>query len=504
MRFERVETDGQRAEALGAFLALHGQRWEGRGGSTAFYSAALREFHEAWTRVALGRGWLRFFLMRLDGRPVGAIYGFRYRGTFGFYQTGFDPAYARHGIGQVMIGLSIKSAIEEGADEYDLLHGTERYKSDWARSTRELSRIEAYPPSLRGRVHGRLAALDAAGPARGARRAGRDRAVEVMSADPAPRVRSVVKTALAQALSWSGADALIGSLADTGALVGRDRLSPGGRRLQRRRRASASRRCSSRAGCWRNSSTGSAGDTASSRSTSWAAELEPGWRARRPLAAVTFDDGYRDVYDVALPVLARKGIPAAVFVVTDLVGTGRAQVHDRLYMLLCRAIARWPRSRDARSRDLLPDVDLSLPGLDPDELAGDPRLAVATLLRSLSRREVDRLAAAIEDAVGADGSTAARDRAAHVGDAREHGPGGRDRRLPHAHPRLADAGVAHRRARRGARLPRGDRARGWASPSSTSPTRTAASTRPRWRRWRRPAIASPTPPAPIATRATRC
>ena len=160
MRFERVETEGQRTEALGAFFALHGRRWEGRGGSTAFYSGSLREFHEAWTRLALDRGWLRFFLMRLDGRPVGAIYGFRYRGTFGFYQTGFDPAYARHGIGQVMIGLSIKSAIEEGADEYDLLHGTERYKSDWARSMRELSRVEAYPPSLRGRVHGRLAALD--------------------------------------------------------------------------------------------------------------------------------------------------------------------------------------------------------------------------------------------------------------------------------------------------------------------------------------------------------
>src|SRR4029450_11568470 len=62
-------------EALAAFLALHGRRWEGRGGSTAFYSEALREFHEAWTRVALGRGWLRFFLMRLDGRPVGAISG---------------------------------------------------------------------------------------------------------------------------------------------------------------------------------------------------------------------------------------------------------------------------------------------------------------------------------------------------------------------------------------------------------------------------------------------
>jgi CelD/BcsL family acetyltransferase involved in cellulose biosynthesis len=160
MRFERVETERERAEALGAFFALHGERWQGRGGSTAFYSPALCAFHEEWTRVALERGWLRLFLMRLDGRPVGAIYGFRYRGTFGFYQTGFDPAYARHGIGQVMVGLSIKSAIEEGADEYDLLHGTERYKSDWARGMRELARIEAYPPSVRGRIHGRLASLD--------------------------------------------------------------------------------------------------------------------------------------------------------------------------------------------------------------------------------------------------------------------------------------------------------------------------------------------------------
>ena len=39
-----------------------------------------------------------------------------------------------------------------------------------------------------------------------------------------------------------------------------------------------------------------------------------------PVAAITFDDGYRDVYEHAFPVLKRKGIPAAVFVVTDLVG----------------------------------------------------------------------------------------------------------------------------------------------------------------------------------------
>lgn len=58
--------------------------------------------------------------------------------------------------------------------------------------------------------------------------------------------------------------------------------------------------------------------------------------AGQPLAAVTFDDGYADFHDVAWPLLQRKGIPAAVFVITDLVGTARIPAHDRLYVLIRR------------------------------------------------------------------------------------------------------------------------------------------------------------------------
>src|SRR5262245_32703715 len=35
---------------------------------------------------------------------------------------------------------------------------------------------------------------------------------------------------------------------------------------------------------------------------------------RRPTAVITFDDGFQSVHDVALPVLKRMGLPAAVFV----------------------------------------------------------------------------------------------------------------------------------------------------------------------------------------------
>jgi len=61
----------------------------------------------------------------------------------------------------------------------------------------------------------------------------------------------------------------------------------------------------------------------------------------RPSALVTFDDGYQDVYQNAMPLLNRKGIPAAVFVVTRIVGTNKPQIHDELYRLISTAQSRW-------------------------------------------------------------------------------------------------------------------------------------------------------------------
>ena len=62
--------------------------------------------------------------------------------------------------------------------------------------------------------------------------------------------------------------------------------------------------------------------------------LESNQPFHKPAAAITFDDGYADVYYNALPLLKRKGIPSTVFVVTGLVGTGRPQIFDRLYLQL--------------------------------------------------------------------------------------------------------------------------------------------------------------------------
>ena len=148
--FERVEDEDHRGPALQVLIALHNKRWIEHGHSDAFHTAGHVAFHEEFTARALRRGWLRLYVLRLDGKPASALYGLRYGQTFYFYQSGFDPQYARHSVGLVTMGLAIQSALKEGVEEYDLLHGGEAYKFHWAKQSRELARLELYPPGARG------------------------------------------------------------------------------------------------------------------------------------------------------------------------------------------------------------------------------------------------------------------------------------------------------------------------------------------------------------------
>lgn len=51
-------------------------------------------------------------------------------------------------------------------------------------------------------------------------------------------------------------------------------------------------------------------------------------------ALITFDDGYRDNHDEALPVLRSLGLPAVVFLITGAIGTSRVMWWDELAYLL--------------------------------------------------------------------------------------------------------------------------------------------------------------------------
>jgi CelD/BcsL family acetyltransferase involved in cellulose biosynthesis len=150
VRFAKVETEDDRRSALSVLIDLNRERWATRGGTTAFESPDLCDFHDEVTWSALRDGTLRLYTLALNGVVVAVMYGFVRQQRFFFFQHGFSEAYAKTSIGLVLMARTIQAALAEGLTGFDMLYGHESYKKLWARDERRLGRLQLFPPRLGG------------------------------------------------------------------------------------------------------------------------------------------------------------------------------------------------------------------------------------------------------------------------------------------------------------------------------------------------------------------
>jgi len=158
-QFEQIHSEDQVKVTLLKLIELHNLRWNERGGSDAFHRPGLLSFHADISHGALRQDSLRLYVLRLNGKVAAILYGFKYNNVFYYYQSGFDTSLARYSVGMVIMGLAIKSALEEGMEKFDFLHGDEEYKYRWASERHELIRISCVPPGKTGVVYSQVIGL---------------------------------------------------------------------------------------------------------------------------------------------------------------------------------------------------------------------------------------------------------------------------------------------------------------------------------------------------------
>jgi CelD/BcsL family acetyltransferase involved in cellulose biosynthesis len=110
--------------------ALHRKRWGAK--TRSFLTDEYIQFHQALAEQALDRGWIRLFALECGSRTVAMLYCFAYEGHYYYYQGGWDPEYARHRVGLVLMHRAILQAVVDGARAFDFLRGEESYKQRWA------------------------------------------------------------------------------------------------------------------------------------------------------------------------------------------------------------------------------------------------------------------------------------------------------------------------------------------------------------------------------------
>lgn len=129
---EVVDDPATVPRGLDDLIQMHQKRWTAVGQRGVFADSWYTRFYREAALELSRRGRFHLAFLRLDGHRVAAISGMLHRDEYHFYMGGLgDPgAAARYSPGIALHLLTMQHLHARGVRVYDLLRGTERYKTE--------------------------------------------------------------------------------------------------------------------------------------------------------------------------------------------------------------------------------------------------------------------------------------------------------------------------------------------------------------------------------------
>lgn len=140
--FKRQDDINSVQQGVETIVHLHQKRWNSKGFQGTFGAdPRFRDFTLDVSKCFAEKKWLNLSFISADDKPISGGLSFEYNNTLYLYHLGYDPAYSKFGVGNLLISHLIEDSIQKGKARFDFLNGPELFKKRWASLSRNILEV---------------------------------------------------------------------------------------------------------------------------------------------------------------------------------------------------------------------------------------------------------------------------------------------------------------------------------------------------------------------------
>lgn len=144
VKFDLCRDVGSNSEHLIDALSVSSRSWKHEEGTSMTSTHQREKFFELLSNVASKNGWLRIWLLKLNGKSIAMEYHIEYEGKTHAMRGDFDESYTFLSPGSALEAQIIEQCFNNGVLEYDFCGLPFGYKMRWTKLLHERSNLLFY------------------------------------------------------------------------------------------------------------------------------------------------------------------------------------------------------------------------------------------------------------------------------------------------------------------------------------------------------------------------